>query len=98
MSIIKNFIILLFITTFVGQASAEEMKKMGTHKDWETYVMNDEKGKVCFAKQTLPFSSFITYVSQSLCVPIFFISSALACPTKVVIKSRIIKFLIMDMG
>ncbi len=50
MSIIKNFIILLFITTFVGQTSAEEMKKMGTHKDWETYVMNDEKGKVCFAQ------------------------------------------------
>ena len=50
MSIIKSFIILLFITTFVGQASAEEMKKMGTHKDWETYVMNDEKGKVCFAQ------------------------------------------------
>ena len=50
MSIIKNFIILLFITTFVGQASAEKMKKMGTHKDWETYVMNDEKGKVCFAQ------------------------------------------------
>ena len=50
MSIIKSFIILLFITTFVGQASAEKMKKMGTHKDWETYVMNDEKGKVCFAQ------------------------------------------------
>jgi hypothetical protein len=50
MSIIKSFIILLFITTFVGQASAEEMKKMGTHKDWETYVMNDEKGKVCYAQ------------------------------------------------
>ena len=50
MSIIKNFIILLFMTTFVGQVSAEEMKKMGTHKDWETYVMNDEKGKVCFAQ------------------------------------------------
>ena len=38
------------MTTFVGQVSAEEMKKMGTHKDWETYVMNDEKGKVCFAQ------------------------------------------------
>ena len=50
MSIIKSFIILLFITTFVEQASAEKMKKMGTHKDWETYVMNDEKGKVCFAQ------------------------------------------------
>ena len=50
MSIIKNFIILLFITTFANLVSAEEMKKMGTHKDWETYVMNDEKGKVCFAQ------------------------------------------------
>ena len=50
MSIIKNFIILLFITTFIGQVSAEELKKMGTHKDWETYVMNDEKGKVCYAQ------------------------------------------------
>ena len=50
MSLIKNFIILLFITTFAGQVNAEEVKKMGTHKDWETYVMNDEKGKVCFAQ------------------------------------------------
>ena len=50
MSIIKSFIILLFITTFMGKVSAEEMKKMGTHKDWETYVINDEKGKVCFAQ------------------------------------------------
>ena len=38
MSIIKNFIIIIFITTFISQVSAEEVKKMGTHKDWETYV------------------------------------------------------------
>ncbi len=50
MSLIKNFIILLFITTFAGQVNAQEVKKMGTHKDWETYVMNDEKGKVCYAQ------------------------------------------------
>ena len=50
MSLIKSFIILIFTTTFVGQVSAENMKKMGTHKDWETYVMNDEKGKVCFTQ------------------------------------------------
>jgi hypothetical protein len=50
MSIIKNFIILLFVTTLVGQVNAGEVKKMGTHKDWETYVMNDEKGKVCYAQ------------------------------------------------
>ena len=50
MSIIKNFIILLFITTFAAQVNAEEVKKMGKHKDWETYVMNNEKGKVCYAQ------------------------------------------------
>ena len=50
MSIIRNFIIMVFLTTSVGQINAEEVKKMGTHKDWETYVINDEKGKVCFAQ------------------------------------------------
>ena len=38
------------MTTFFGYVNAEEVKKMGTHKDWETYVMNNEKGKVCFAQ------------------------------------------------
>ena len=50
MSIIKNFITIVFVTTFIGQVNAEEVKKMGTHKDWETYVINNEKGKVCFAQ------------------------------------------------
>ena len=49
MSIIKNFIIIIFITTFTSQVSAE-VKKMGSHKDWATYVMNAEAGKVCFAQ------------------------------------------------
>jgi len=49
MSIIKNFIIIIFITTFASQVSAE-IKKMGNHKDWVTYVMNAETGKVCFAQ------------------------------------------------
>ena len=40
----------MFITTFASQINAEEVKKMGTHKDWETYVINSEKGKVCFAQ------------------------------------------------
>ena len=50
MSIIRNFIIIVFITTFVSQTNAEEVKKMGTHKDWETYVINNEQGKVCFTQ------------------------------------------------
>ena len=38
------------MTIFVSQTNAEVVKKMGTHKDWETYVINDEKGKVCFTQ------------------------------------------------
>ena len=49
MSIIKNFIIIIFLTTFISQTNAEEVKKMGKHKDWETYVINSDTGKVCFA-------------------------------------------------
>ena len=50
MSIIKNFIIIIFITAFFSQSNAEEVKKMGTHKDWETYVINSDAGKVCFTQ------------------------------------------------
>ena len=50
MSITKKFIITFFISIFINQVNAEEVKKMGTHKDWETYVMNNDKGKVCFAQ------------------------------------------------
>tara|TARA_B100000795_G_scaffold241969_1_gene204986 strand:- start:40 stop:543 length:504 start_codon:yes stop_codon:yes gene_type:complete len=49
MPIIKKFIFIIFITTFASQVSAE-IKKMGTHKDWATYIMNAETGKVCFAQ------------------------------------------------
>jgi len=50
MSIIKRFIFIVFITTFIGQVNSEEIKKMGTHKDWETYIINSNSGKVCFAQ------------------------------------------------
>ena len=50
MSIIKKFIILIFVTTFISQAIADEVKKMGTHKDWETYVINSGAGKICFTQ------------------------------------------------
>ena len=50
MSVIKNFIIIIFVTTFISQVNAEEIKKMGTHKDWDTYVINSDTGKVCFAQ------------------------------------------------
>ena len=50
MSIIKKFIFIVFLTTLADQINAEEVKKMGTHKDWETYIIKSEKGKVCFAQ------------------------------------------------
>ncbi|MDB2515449.1 invasion associated locus B family protein [Candidatus Pelagibacter bacterium] len=51
MSIIKKLIFIILISTYyIGQINAEEIKKMGTHKDWETYIINTEKGKVCFAQ------------------------------------------------
>ena len=50
MSIIKKFIFIVFITTFIDQVNSEEIKKMGTHTDWETYIINSDSGKVCFAQ------------------------------------------------
>ena len=50
MPIIKKILIIVFVTAFVGQANSEEVKKMGTHKNWETYVINNEQGKVCFTQ------------------------------------------------
>ena len=50
MSIIKNFIFIIFIALLANQAKAENVKKMGKHKDWETYVINNEQGKVCFTQ------------------------------------------------
>ena len=50
MSLIRNFIIIVFVTAFFSQTNAEEVKKMGTHKDWETYVLNSDAGKVFFTQ------------------------------------------------
>ena len=50
MSIIKKIIFIIFTITFVVEVNAEEVKKMGTHKDWETYIINSDTGRVCFAQ------------------------------------------------
>tara|TARA_B100000965_G_scaffold251184_1_gene211266 strand:+ start:17 stop:523 length:507 start_codon:yes stop_codon:yes gene_type:complete len=50
MSIIKKILFISFITIFINQASAEEVKKMGKHKDWETYIIKNNGNKVCFAQ------------------------------------------------
>ena len=50
MSIIKKLILIIYLTILTTQANAEEVKKMGTHKDWETYIVNSDTGKICFAQ------------------------------------------------
>jgi hypothetical protein len=53
MSIIKKSLFIILLTTFTNQINAEEVKKMGKHKDWETYIVKSDSGKVCFA-QSIP--------------------------------------------
>ena len=50
MSLIRYFIILLLFVTFNNQAIAEEVKKIGKFKDWETMVIKNNSKLVCFAQ------------------------------------------------
>ena len=50
MSIIKKTIIFLFLLVSFTQLSAQEIKKIGKFKDWETIVVTDETAKLCFAQ------------------------------------------------
>ena len=50
MSIIKYLIILIFFTILHNQSTAEEVKKIGKFKDWETLVLINDTEKVCFAQ------------------------------------------------
>ena len=54
MSIIKKiiFILPIFFISFLGQLSAEEIKKIGKFKDWEAMVVTEPTGKVCFAQSS----------------------------------------------
>jgi len=50
MSIIRYFIILIFFSILHNQAIAEEVKKIGKFKDWETMVIKNNSKTVCFAQ------------------------------------------------
>ena len=50
MSIIKNFIIIIFVSLFAVSANSQEVKKVGKFKDWETMIIVEQTGKVCFAQ------------------------------------------------
>ena len=50
MSIIKKTIFLLIIILSFTTLNAQEIKKIGKFKDWETIVVTDEAAKLCFAQ------------------------------------------------
>ena len=52
MPIIKKLIIKLFLSLFIFSnfANAEEVKKVGKFKDWETLIYINGSDKVCFAQ------------------------------------------------
>ena len=54
MSIIKKNLILISIFTLLSLApsKAEELKKIGKFKDWQTMVLVEPSGKVCFAQSS----------------------------------------------
>ena len=51
MSVIKKTIVLLlFIILSFTSLNAQEVKKIGKFKDWETIIVTDEAYKLCFAQ------------------------------------------------
>ena len=54
MSIIKKILLLLpvLLLTLSSQLTAEEVKKIGKYKDWESMVITETSGKVCFAQSS----------------------------------------------
>ena len=54
MSIIKKILLILQIIfiSFYSQLSAEEVKKIGKYKDWESMVVTEANGKICFAQSS----------------------------------------------
>ena len=50
MSIIRYFLFFTFFIMLNYQATAEEVKKIGKFKDWETIVIKNDSKVVCFAQ------------------------------------------------
>ena len=65
MSIIRYFIILIFFSILHNQAIAEEIKKVGKFKDWETIVIKNDSKLVCFAQSKPILQSPKSYPRES---------------------------------
>ena len=52
MSMIKKILSfsIVFLIVSVSKTFAEDLKKVGKYKDWETMVLAESSGKVCFAQ------------------------------------------------
>ena len=50
---LKNKFILIFIVLFSFSANANTPKSTGKYKNWESFTVETDKGKICFA-QTVP--------------------------------------------
>ena len=51
MSLINKITVLLFCLFIVSEASAQEIKKIGKFKDWETIVVTDGAKKLCLDRR-----------------------------------------------
>ncbi len=49
----KKILILFFLIAFTVQAVANTPRSTGKYKNWESFSMETDKGKICFA-QTIP--------------------------------------------
>ena len=54
MSIVKKILLILPIIFFglYSQSTANEVKKVGKYKDWESMILMEATGKVCFAQSS----------------------------------------------
>ena len=51
MSVVKKILFLFLVSSFLStNVFAQEVKKIGKYKDWETIVFIDGENRVCFAQ------------------------------------------------
>ena len=66
MSIIKKFIFTFLFLIIPITFSLADIKKVGKFKDWETLVIQESSGKVCFAQSN--FCIFIYCFLSMVCI------------------------------
>ena len=49
----KNILVLIFLITFSLETFAKTPRSTGKYKNWESFIAETDKGKICFA-QTVP--------------------------------------------